>query len=140
MNEIDSLLNADLSGVDTSFPVIAPGVITGTIADCKSIVSKNGKPMLEMKLTAGHPVMTTASEEKPAGFPFRHNISLTPTEKYNPKQGLAQLKEAVFGSKEGSFGDPASYVGQPVSFRVKIENSDEYGMQNRVAAFVKVAR
>jgi hypothetical protein len=136
---IDSLLNADLTGVDTSFPVLQKGIVSTVIAECVAENSKNEKPILRLKLTTAHPCQTLAGDSRPAGFPLRHMISLTPTEKYDPRQGLAQLKEAVFGDKSGGFGDPSIYVGKPVTVRLDVENSEEYGTQNRIKAFVKLA-
>lgn len=139
---VDSMLNADLSGVSTAFPVIAPCTVTGVIAECVAENSKNGKPIISMKITASHPVIDTKGEQK-TNFPFRHSISLTPTfrddgsSKYDPRQNLKSLKEAVFGDGSGSFGDPATYIGKTVSFAIVIESTTEYGDQNRIRRFLK---
>jgi hypothetical protein len=137
------MLNADLTGVSTAFPLIAPCTVTGVIAECSAETSKNGKPILQMKLTASHPVTTTLGEQK-TNFPFRHMISLTPTYKedgttlkYDPRQNLKLLKEAVWGDGNGAFGDPATYIGKTVSFAIVIESSVEFGDQNRIRRFLK---
>lgn len=143
MNEVpsvDSMLNADLSSVDTSFPVLAAGVVSCVIAECSRGETKEKKvPVLNFKFTTSTPHAKSTGDMQPAGFPLRDMVSLNPTEKYDPRQRLAQIKEAVFGTKEGSFGDPAEYVGKPVTLRIKIESSEEFGNQNRVAAYVKIA-
>ena len=137
---IDSMLNADLSGVDTDFPVLQAGVVSCIIAECALGESKEKKtPGIIMKLTTTQPTVTTSGVTKSAGFPIRHTIWLNASEKFDPKQNLAQLKLAVFGTKEGAFGDPSLYVGKPVVVRLAIEASEEYGNQNRVKAFVKAA-
>lgn len=136
---IDSMLNADLSSVDTSFPVLQAGVVNCVVAECRLGESKEKKtPGIMMKLTTSHSVKTTKGIEKPAGFPINHTIWLTPSEKYDPKTNLAQFKEAVFGDKSGAFGDPAQYVGHPVAIRLGIESSEEFGEQNRVKSFVRL--
>ena len=139
------MLNADLSGVDTAFPVIQAGTISGIIAKCEQGLTKEKhKPVLNFEITAAHPVVTTKGQTKPAGWLFRHMVSLTPTyesdgttARYDPRQSLKQIKEAVFGDGSGPFGDPASYVGKPVTFNIKVESSAEFGDQNRIARFIK---
>ena len=133
------MLNSDLSGVDTSFPVLEAGIVTCIIAECSRGETKEKKvPVLNLKFTTSHQTKTTTGQVRAAGFTLRDMVSLNPTEKYDPRQRLAQIKEAVFGDKSGAFGDPATYVGKPVTLRLKVENSDEFGSQNRVAAYVKL--
>jgi len=139
---VDSMLNADLTGVDTAFPVIAPCTVTGIIAECVAENTKNGKPVINMKITASHPVTDTKGNVR-TNFPFRHSISLTPSfkddgsPKYDPRQNLKLLKEAVFNDGTGAFGDPATYIGKTVSFAIIIEPSIEFGDQNRIRRFLK---
>lgn len=135
---IDSMFNADLSGVDTAFPVLAPAIITCVIAEMSRGETKEKKtPVLNIKLTTLHETKTESGEVKSAGFPLRDMVSLNTTEKYNPLQRLAQIREAVFGDKAGAFGDPSLYVGKEVTVRIKVDSDPEYGKQNRVAAYVR---
>lgn len=144
---IDSLLNADLSGVDTSFPVLAAGVVSCVIAAMSVGESKEKKtPMLVIKLTTAAAAQSTKGVSINAGFPIRDQVVLQAsyeedgtTKKYDPLKRLATIKEAVFGEKSGPFGDPALYVGKPVTIRIKIESSVEFGDQNKVAGYVKLA-
>jgi len=134
------MLNADLSGVDTSFPVLEAGIVSAVIAKCYQGTSKEKKtPGVFFEFTTTHPTRTTSGQTRPAGFLLRDTVWLTPpTETYTCMTKLAQIKEAVFGTKEGSFGDPAMYVGKPVSFRLAVESSEEFGNQNRVKAYIKL--
>lgn len=143
MNEVpsvDSMLNADLTNVSTAFPVLEAQVISAVIAKCYQGTSKQkNTPGVFFEFTTTHPAARQGGGMQPAGFPLRDTVWLTePKENYTPLTRLAQIKEAVFGDKSGSFGDPAGYVGKAVSFRIKIESSDEFGNQNRVASYVKL--
>ena len=146
MNEvpsIDSMLNADLSGVDTSFPVLEAGIVSAVIAKCYTGQSKEKKtPGVFFEFTTTGPHKTTAGQTRGPGFLLRDTVWLTPPkvegEPPMALQRLAQIKEAVFGTKDGPFGDPAMYIGKPVTFRLAIESSEEFGNQNRVKAYVKL--
>lgn len=146
MNEvpsIDSMLNADLTGVDTSFPVLEAGIVPVVIAKCYQGQSKEKKtPGLFFEFTTVAPQKTTTGHMRPPGFLLRDTVWFTPpkNEGEQPRalQQLAQIKEAVFGTKEGAFGDPAMYVGKPVTLRLAVEASEEFGNQNRVKAYVKL--
>lgn len=148
MNEVpsvDSMLEADLSGVDSGFPIIEAGVVSGIVSLCaRGETKENKKPVINITIKSSVPLKTTKGQTKPAGFPFRHMISLTPTFeedgvtlKYDPRQNLKAFKEACFGDGSGSFGDPAGYVGRPVSFNIVIRSSAEYGDQNSIKSFIK---
>lgn len=140
IQSIDQLFSADLSGVDTSFPVLAPATIPCIIAECKQDVSKEKKtPGLFLKLTTAAPVVTDKGITKPAGFALKDTIWFSATDNTMALQRLAQLKEAVFGEKAGPFGDPSLYVGKAVNVRIKITDSEQFGKQNQVAAFVKAS-
>lgn len=133
------MLNSDLSGIDTSYPVLEAGIVTCVIAKCYQGVSKEKKtPGVFFELTTQHATKTTTQLTKPAGFLLRDTVWLTPSDTYDPRVRLAQIKEAVFGDKAGSFGDPAGYVGKPVTVRIKVEASAEFGNQNKVQAYVKL--
>lgn len=138
IQSIDALFSADLSGVDTSFPVLAAATLPFIITECKQDVSKEKKtPGLFITLTTAAPATTTKGIVKPAGFPVKDNIWFSSTDNTMALQRLAQLKEAVFGDKSGPFGDPSLYIGKPVNARIGVESSDQFGEQNRVKAFVK---
>lgn len=137
---IDSLLNADLSNVDTDFPILANATLTGVIAECALGETKAKKQVINIKIVTSMPAALVKGGTVQPGFTLRHMLMLEPTEKMLPdmiKKNLAVFKEAAFGDKSGSFGDPASYVGRSITFKVKIESSPEFGDQNRIAGFIK---
>lgn len=135
------MLQADLSNTDTSFPVLEAGVVDCVISDMKiepQKAPKTGHNLL-ITLKTAQPTRTHGAnpQSKPPGFPLRDIVGLAATEKYDPKQRLAAIKEAVLGDKAGAFGSPELYIGKPVTVRIKVESSPEYGDQNRVQAYVR---
>lgn len=140
---IDSMLNADLTGVDTSFPVLEAGIVSAMITKCYTDVSKEKKtPGVFFEFSTLEAHRTTSGQTRAAGFLLRDTIWLTPPkhegEPSMALQRLAQVKEAVFGAKDGPFGEPAMYVGKPVTFRLGVESSEQYGNKNVVKAYVKL--
>lgn len=134
-------LQQDLTQEDTTFPILEPGVVDCIISDIKPVASKStaGGANLQITLKTSIPYKDRAGVIKAPGFPLRDLVSLVATEKYNPKQRLAQIKEAVFGEHTGAFGSPEVYIGKPVTVRIKIESNEQFGDQNRIAAYVKKA-
>ena len=137
--EVDSVLNADLTTVDSGFPVLEQCVLDCTIADMQVKPSKKdpNKANLHIKLTTAMPAKTRDGVLKAPGFPLTDIVGINATEKYNPAQRLKQIKEAATGQSDGPFGSPETYIGKSVTVRIKIESSTEYGDQNRIAAYVK---
>lgn len=137
--EINSVLNSDLSSVDSGFPVLEACVIDCTISEMVVKQSKKdpAKANLHIKLTTAMPAKTRDGVLKAPGFPLNDIVGLNATEKYNPAQRLKQIKEAATGDGSGPFGQPESYIGKTVTVRIKIETSAEYGDQNRIQAYVK---
>lgn len=145
IDSLSDLQNVDLSGVDTSFPVIAPGAYRFKVADVQVVPNKNkdGNNFV-VKLTLDQLVMSVpdaggAAREISPGFPLTHLISMKPTEKYDQSainRNLAGFQEAVLGRK-GSLLPLTQYVGLDVTCQVKVEESAEFGKQNRVSRFVK---
>lgn len=138
------VLGSDLSGVDTSFPVLEPGVIDCVVSDMKvEPTKKNNGHNLIVTLKTSMPWRLRDGTPRPAGFPLRDNIFLPAGEAAKPetvgmsKQRLAQFREAVTGSKAGAFNPLEQYIGKPVTVRIKIETSTEYGDSNRVQAYVR---
>lgn len=133
-----SLLQRDLSGTDTAYPVLEAGPVDFVVSDVKSEISKKGNPLLVIKLKTSIPWKTREGALKAPGVIIRDQISLTPTENYNPMQKLAQFKEAITGEKAvGPFGAPEQYIGRSVTARIAIESSEEFGDSNRVKAYVR---
>jgi hypothetical protein len=144
VSTLNDLLSADMSNVDTSYPVLAKGLKELVIAEVKEVDNKaqTGK-VLEVHLKTTLPDVNI--QAKPgtdnvvqAGFPILHRIGLTPTDKYTIamiKRAIAIFKEAVFGDKNTP-AQPADFAGRNVMAQVTIENSQEFGNQNRISRFV----
>ena len=71
------------------------------------------------------------------GYPLFDLISLTPTEKYDPRQRLASFMECFLGVKNVPFNPISQYIGLKGMVRVKVEKDDQYGDKNRIAGYVK---
>lgn len=136
LDTLNDLLNTDLSNVDTSFPVLKRGQKELLISDIKVTDSKKGGKNLVMTLKTTFPDTTVRGREIGAGFSLRHLISLTPSEKYDPRQNIAALKEAAFGDKNLTV-NPQDFIGRTVVAIVTVDNSPEYGEQNSITRFVK---
>ena len=140
-----SLLNEDLTGTDTSYPVLQAGVYDFVISDLKLEATKKGNgSMLNIKLKTVIPATTSTGVVKAPGFVVSDGIFIPdPAKTEKPetvqmaKQRIAQLKEAVTGDKAGAFGNPAQYIGRPVTARLKVEADEQFGDRNRVVAFVR---
>jgi hypothetical protein len=140
VNALDAL-NSDLSSVEAGFPTLEAGTYDCIIADMKVIdqkAPKTGKN-LEVTLKTAQQARTHGPNPttKAPGFPLRDIVGLSATEKYDPRQRLAAIKLAVLGNQDGAFGTPEMYIGKPVTVRIKVESSAEYGDQNRVQAYVQ---
>jgi hypothetical protein len=133
-------LNMNLSNVDTSMPVLVPGPYVLSVSKMEVKNSKTpGKESnknLNIELVLTEPAQTTSGKTV-SNFKLYHTISLTSSEKYDPAQKLAQFKEAVLGTKEGSFAPFEQYYGQRVSVQLVVESSVQYGDQNRIKSFIK---
>lgn len=133
-------LNMDLSNTDTSMPVLIPGpyalrVNKMEVKNSKT-AGKEGNQNLNIELVIAEPGQTTTGKTV-SNFKVFHTISLTPSEKYDPAQKLAQFKEAVLGTKEGSFKPFEQYYGQTVVVQLIVESSAQYGDQNKIKSFIK---
>lgn len=136
---IDSLLNANLADVDTDFPILANGTYSGIIAECAMGKTKANKDVINVVIKTSMPAPMKKGGTAQPGFPLRHMLMLEPTEKMTVdmiKKNLALFKLAAFGTKDGSFGNPAEYVGRPITVKVVIKSDEEFGEQNRINGFV----
>lgn len=139
-----SLLNENLSDTDASMPLLKAGTYELEIADCKEETSSNGKPLLSMRLkTLGD---NPAADDKSTihkGYTVFHRVSLTPTDKYNPKKSLKLIRLSAGLDGNSAFGNPADYVGKVVKAKVKINpggtneaTGQTYEPRNEIAAFL----
>lgn len=139
-----SLLEADLTNQETTFPVLEAGPCDFIISDAKlEPTKKHNGYMLNLSLKTAMPWKTNAGVVKGAGFPVRNGLFIPHATADNEaavnmaKSKLAQLKEAITGDKTGSFGQPSQYIGKSVTGRLIIKVDPERGAQNEIAAWVK---
>ena len=137
-NPIVDLDNLDLSTVETGLPLLPEGLCEVTVTKIEAKANKAGTGNnLNITLATTQPMKSVDGKDINVGFPLFDLISLTPTEKYDPRPRLAEFKEGVTGSKAGAFNPLEQYIGLPVMVRLKIEKSEEYGNKNRIARYVK---
>lgn len=137
----------DLTNTDTGFPIIPAGLYSVTVAEMKTEANKKGTGQnLKIKLTLDEPTTDLKGQLTNPGFPLFDLVSLVVSKddngqiKYDPKKRLAEFKEAVLGDKAGaSFNPLEQYLGRQVTVRIKVEDSDEFGKQNRIQRYVKKA-
>lgn len=98
VTELD-ILTQDLSGVDTSLPLIVDGIYELEVKEVKQEPTKDGaKQNLNITLVTVGDASTTRRDVVHAGFPLYRTISLTPTEKYTAdmvRRGLAEFAQAL---------------------------------------------
>ncbi len=136
---INDLQNADLSDTRTGFAVLSQGLKTLRVEGIKTEVSKKGAPLLKIEAVTTQPDQDIDGKAVEPGHKIFTQISLKPTEKYDPKKALAEFMESVLGTKNGTFAPIDQYLGLEFVAQVKVTQSDEYGTQNQIARYVKKA-
>lgn len=116
------ILSVDLSGVDTSFPLLPAGLYDLVVDGVKVEPNKAGNGrnvVIALKTTTD--TTSVKGEALNKGFPITTYISLTPAEKYNEasiKRGLALFQQAC-GIK-GQFQPVSQYKDKIVRCKVTI--------------------
>lgn len=152
MQEIDTLndlLNADLSNIDTEYPVLTAGLYQFKFQAPQVVDTKkqdgNKNLKYEAVLESPSPANTTAGKTVSAGYKIVQTVYLPKPGQTDEKslkateiaqKNLASLKEALTGSKAGGFGNPQQYAGMSFMAQVKVENSPEFGERNSIARFL----
>ena len=143
-----SLLDEDLSAVDTSMPVIrGPVTIELEIVDVTEEESKDKTGMnLVIKVKTVTPVNSTKGDIISPGFPMKKWIGLTPMvgrpgkKDYDGemiKKSLAQFQEAVEG-KKSSIKPLERFKGQRVMAKIGVQEATEkYPNESNSIQFVK---
>jgi hypothetical protein len=139
-----SLLNENLSDTDTSMPLLAAGNYELEIASCKEELSSNQKPLLSIQLkTMGDNPAADGKGTLHKGYSIFHRVSLTPTDKYNPKKSLKLIRLSAGLDGNSAFGNPTDYVGKVVKAKVKInpggqneQTGQTYEPRNEIASFL----
>jgi hypothetical protein len=139
IDQLNALLNSDLSETPTTRPLLS-GLATLKVAEMlvEDNKAKDGSN-LNIKFVTTEPMTSTDGRAVNAGFPIYHTVSLKQTEKYNPKENLARLREAITGSHTGSFAPVEQYIDQVIMAQLKPELSEQFGDKTVIAKFVKKA-
>lgn len=145
-DEIIDLQSLDLSSTETGFPLLPNGVYGVRVVEIKTEQNKKQTgDNLKIKLALLEPTTDINGKPVNAGFPLFDLVSLVITKKddgsvkYDPRPKLAEFKEAMTGTKTGSFNPLEQYIGLEGSVRLKVEKSEEYGDSNRVQKYIKKA-
>lgn len=141
----DVLGDIDLSGVDTTMPLLKNGAYEFTIGEMSREQSdRTGGTYLLIQLKLAEEAEDIKGNPLSPGYPVRHIISLVASEKYDPIKNVAQFHEAL-GDKGMKF-DPtfAQYTGQTIVAKTKVEperedkeTGDVYPPSVRIASFVR---
>jgi len=138
--ELNDLLNKPLDEVPTDMPLLnCTAEIRLDAAKVEANKNGDGSNLnLQFGLTTPATSITGQVVAPGAyGSRFYHTISLKTTEKYNPAENLARLKQALTGSKVGTFGAPEQYIGTTVMAVLKPEKSEQFGDRTTISRFVK---
>ena len=152
---LNSLSTEELASTDTSFPNLAPDTKQFRVVEMKLEESKSGGKyiLIQTKLESTDAI-STAGEPIAPGYPVRHMINLSPSQKQIDKQGmetcvknikrdLAKFLEAVVGPDRT--WDPSFELYADQTFfaktRVSKERTDEatgtvYDPQTEFASFL----
>ena len=135
-NNTDFLENIDLTGVDTSMPVLRDGQIVEMVLDKGEVKTsmkpgKEGNKNLFLTFKTLGVTISDAGIELNAGFPIRDIVSLTETANYDPTKNLARIQEAILGEKRNGFR-LSDLAQKPFKAVVKVEESTDFGKQNRI--------
>lgn len=137
IDHLNALLNSDLSDVPTTRPLLT-GLLTLRVKSMKIEPNKAGDGHnLNCEFVTTEPMQSTDGRNVNPGFGIYHTISLKVTEKYNPKENLARLREAITGAHTGQFAPVEQYIDQTFMAQVKPELSEQFGDQTKIAKFVK---
>lgn len=161
---LSQLQNIDLSTVETSFPLLASGIVTAQVQECefKRDTDKKGdsaKPYCWIKCSLTQPWQTVSHEgveSKPVspGFPITKRVYVGT---YVDKEGktkwygldeLARFRESAYGpAPQGQKFVPAEMLGQNVVLRLAFDPSPKndktgqvYGPQTTIAGYVRKAK
>ena len=142
----DQLGQTDWEDVDTSMPVLNPGLIEFKVNNMEVKTSErtgNRYIACDFRTT----VETTDVEGKPVppGYPVQHIFGLAKTEKFDPMKNIAEFMDAVLGNR---MWDPTfeAYMGQTFYAKTKVgkerqneESGETYPARTEISRFMKQA-
>jgi len=137
VDQLNALLNSDLKDVPTTRPLLN-GLVKLKVRkmSIEENKAKDGNN-LNCEFATVEPAVATDGRNVNAGLVIFHTVSLKETEKYNPLENLAKLREAITGDKAGSFAPIEQYLDMEFMAKVKPELSEQYGDRTVIAQFVK---
>lgn len=161
--DIMSQLNSvDLSKVETSFPILKPGILQFQIKEIGVVTpdESDKKPFVGIEYTLlqpweSQPLDGGAAKPIAAGYPIRERVYVndwtdpkTNEVKNFGRVQLLKLREAIFGPiQPGQRLDFNEMRGQTVTLRIGFDpapknrkTGETYGPQNTVEAYVKAKR
>jgi hypothetical protein len=131
IDSIEALNTLDLTNTDTARPVLKEGAYKFKLLRMELKDQKSGKGKnLIVVIGLDQEAPSTEGKVINAGFQHSEQISLVPTENYNPAENLARIQECFLG-KKGKF-NAGELLGKQGTIRMRVEDSAQYGKQNRV--------
>lgn len=115
-------IDIDLSKIDSPFATVPDGNYTLVLADCKLDRSKTDRPMLRCQWEMQHP--ETGEIVNIFDYPL-----------LDQQQGKFRLRQIIIARTGGdgtSIPPIHELIGATAQAEVTIENSEEYGDQNRI--------
>lgn len=162
LNELNDI---DLSKVETSFPLLASGIVNALVTKCEyqrdtETKGADAKPYCLVEFAIQQPHSTVAHEGVPSKVLQPGDRGMTITQrvyvgKYEDKNSgelrwygldtLAKLREAAFGkAPEGTRFVPADMVGQTVAIKLKFDpapknkkTGETYGPRTEVDGYIR---
>lgn len=141
-NLTNSLMDLDLTSVQTVFPLIDPGLKTVRVAEISITPNRSGTgDNLKMKLVTTEAYRGSRGSEPvelQPGYAIMFTTSLVKTEKFNPLERLASIMDCFLG-RRGSFMPIEQFLGAEGVIKVAHKGAagDEYGIQAEVKQFCK---
>lgn len=119
------ILTEDLSGVDTSMPLIRDELYEVKLASLKVGKTKAGKGSLNLRFDTLNETKDIEGKHVNSGYPLFHQVTLTPSEKYTKdqiKKAVAQIAQAL---KVKTLTEQCVGLKCLVKTRVRKEREDE---------------
>src|SRR4029079_9377551 len=116
-------LSMDLASVDVSRPILAPGIQGFRITDMKVEVNEKGNTFLVTSMQTLCEAKSTKGVTLTPGYKVTDRLMLNESGARDQDMILQGLKRIMLatGRKDGTFGDPAQYVGAEVQAKVFVE-------------------
>jgi hypothetical protein len=137
VDQLNALLNSDLSEVPTDRPLLNGLAKLKVKAMAVEPNKAKDASNLNCQFALVEPMTAQDGRAVNPGFVIFHTISLKVTEKYNPQENLAKLREAITGSKTGSFAPVEQYLDMEFMAKLKPQMDEEFGNRTVIGQFVK---